>query len=98
MGSPGPGTEQFQTAELAGTWLQCNPAEKDLGVPGDSKLNVSQLNALAAMKANRILGFTRARVWPEDQNTWLFHCTQHLLHFLEYYILFFSPTIWKRNW
>ena len=42
--------------------LESSPAEKDLRVPADDKLNTSQQSALAAWKANGILSSIRRGV------------------------------------
>ena len=54
------------TYRLGGAVLE-SPAKKDLGVLGDEKLHVSQQCALAAWKANSILGSSRKGVASRDR-------------------------------
>ncbi|PKU45941.1 pol- hypothetical protein [Limosa lapponica baueri] len=72
-------------------WLESSPEEKDLGVLVDEKPNMSRQCALAAQRANRILGCTKRSAASRSREVILPLCSALVRPHLEYCVQLWSP-------
>lgn len=68
-----------------------SPAEEDLGVPLDTKLNLSQQCALATKKSNGILGCIRQNITSRSREVIFLHCSGLVRLHLEFCGQFCAP-------